>query len=291
MVAFEEIVEKRNAKGGAIEWTTPPECEHYVDRLQQAASRLAHENRQLRRVHDALGASVLQLMDVDMLKQRALWKAQFGEMQRSVEQLAERYPRERMAKWVMHWDHQVYKVLEAAYRTGLETLNESLQLPESLKVELALAPSQTTADAQTPPEKKQAAANAEVGASKAAAAGSLSSSSTEATESAASAAASAEAAEAAAASKRAVASNAPASALVFRPPLEELRSLYYRELKKFVSVPASFKGLDGTNAEVYHAMAGHNTASLVRVYHKAELLLRFQRHTFLLRDVENSVEC
>jgi hypothetical protein len=29
-------------------------------------------------------------------------------------------PSERMAKWVLHWDQQVYKALEAGYQMGLE---------------------------------------------------------------------------------------------------------------------------------------------------------------------------
>lgn len=36
LVAFEDLVEKRNGRGAAIEWTTPTECEHYVERLQHA---------------------------------------------------------------------------------------------------------------------------------------------------------------------------------------------------------------------------------------------------------------
>ena len=114
-----------------------------------------------------------------------------------------------MRRWVLHWDHQVYKALEASYASGLETLNESLALPESLRVELGFFGG---------------------GCSDAGA------------------------------------------ALALRPSLEEVRSVYYRELKKFVSLPAAFRGLDGVNGRVYAAMAGRNPRSLVRVYVKAELL-------------------
>ena len=37
--------------------------------------------------------------------------------------------------------------------------------------------------------------------------------------------------------------------LAFRPPLEELRASYYREMKKFISIPNSFTGL-GDNKKV-----------------------------------------
>ena len=68
LMAFEEIVEKRNTHGGVIEWRTPTEYERYVERLQQAATKLAHENRQLRHIHHELSTSVVLLMDIDMLK-------------------------------------------------------------------------------------------------------------------------------------------------------------------------------------------------------------------------------
>ena len=110
----------------------------------------------------------------------AVWQ----EMQGQVTALSERYPTDRMRRWVFHWDRQVYKVLEAAYCTGLETLNESLQLPDSLRVELGFF------------------------------------------------------------------HNTEPGALQFKPSLEEIRSVYYRELKKFVSVPNAFKGLNGHNGEV-----------------------------------------
>lgn len=56
----------------------------------------------------------------------------------------------------------------------------------------------------------------------------------------------------------------------FRPPVEELRSSYYREMKKFISVPTAFAGFGA--AQVYRRMADTNGASLVQVYRKSELL-------------------
>ncbi len=54
--------------------------------------------------------------------------------------------------------------------------------------------------------------------------------------------------------------------LQFRPPLEELRAGYYREMKKFISIPSLFTGFG--NAEVFAPMAERNAASLTQVYRK-----------------------
>ncbi|CAM9185799.1 unnamed protein product, partial [Choristocarpus tenellus] len=64
----------------------------------------------------------------------------------------------------------------------------------------------------------------------------------------------------------------------FKPPLEELRSSYYREMKKFVGIPNAFEGLG--NTQVYREMAPANSQFLLRVFEKAEDI--FQRLANLL---------
>ncbi|CAM9184751.1 unnamed protein product, partial [Discosporangium mesarthrocarpum] len=53
-----------------------------------------------------------------------------------------------------------------------------------------------------------------------------------------------------------------------KPPLEEIRSSYYREMKKFVGIPSAFEGLG--NSQVYRDMAPANSQFLLRVFEKAE---------------------
>ena len=62
------------------------------------------------------------------------------------------------------------------------------------------------------------------------------------------------------------------SLLQFRPPLEELRASYYREMRKFVALPTSFQGLGATAAAIFAPMTQRNAASLVQVYRKGEIL-------------------
>ena len=165
----------------------------------QKATAIEKENAELRRAHDKLSSHVVSLLQIDLLRQRELWKAQWGEIMQTLNGLKAKYPAERMGRWLRFWDEQIYKAIEASYKTGLETLNENLQT-EGHRVELVFAHGM----------------------------------------------------------------------LQLKPSMEDLRQLYYREMKKFISFPNKFQGLG--NVSVYQRMAPSNMASLVRVYENAETL-------------------
>ena len=57
--------------------------------------------------------------------------------------------------------------------------------------------------------------------------------------------------------------------LTFRPPFEELKIKYYREIKMFIGIPLMFQGLGGST-DVYRKMPDSNAAGLINVYQKAE---------------------
>jgi len=59
--------------------------------------------------------------------------------------------------------------------------------------------------------------------------------------------------------------------LSFRPPLEELKQRYYKEIRLFISIPINFQGLGG-NPDIYRKMPDKNASCLVHVYTKAEEL-------------------
>lgn len=59
--------------------------------------------------------------------------------------------------------------------------------------------------------------------------------------------------------------------LKLKPPLEELKTNYYKEIKSFISLPLSFKGLDGA-AHIYKAMPDRNQQGIAVVFQKAEEL-------------------
>lgn len=59
--------------------------------------------------------------------------------------------------------------------------------------------------------------------------------------------------------------------LQFRPPFEEIRSKYYREIRKFISIPKNFKGL-GDNQAMFQSVIENNSSLYESVYSKAEVL-------------------
>jgi dynein heavy chain 2 len=60
--------------------------------------------------------------------------------------------------------------------------------------------------------------------------------------------------------------------LQFRPPFEEVRAKYYRELKKFINIPTMFKGVG--DGKIYSQMLDRNSEALFVVYKKAEILFQ-----------------
>ena len=61
-------------------------------------------------------------------------------------------------------------------------------------------------------------------------------------------------------------------ATAFHPKMEELRSTYYKQMRKFITMPNAFKGLG--NSRKFARMASSNSSSLVNVYNKAEDLFK-----------------
>ena len=60
--------------------------------------------------------------------------------------------------------------------------------------------------------------------------------------------------------------------LQFRPPFEEVRAKYYREMKKFISIPLHFRGVSD-DTSIYPPLIEHHASAFSVVYAKAEKLL------------------
>ena len=136
--AFIDIVSKPSLTRDEfnVSWSNPAECENYIKTLQDAAEKLSSENRSLRRVHESLISQTISLMNVDLLRQTDMWKGKWRDIKERMNAVRSRYSERDCRSWVMHWDHQMYKALEASYQMMLESLNE--QLPE-IKIELVFA--------------------------------------------------------------------------------------------------------------------------------------------------------
>ena len=200
LLDFDECVKGRgNKNGNDVTWSEPGECERYVGQLQKSADNLSRENRRLRHAHLRMVDATLALMNTDILRQKERWKKRWNDLWEMGGNVGKSYSKDHLDKWYLHWDHQVYKALEAGYRFGLESLSEFLP---DIKCELVFSGRQ----------------------------------------------------------------------LQFRPAVEELRTKYYKEMKKFINMPNAFEGFG--NKDVYKKMPDLNSSSLIHVYEKAEVLFK-----------------
>uniref|UniRef100_A0A670Y532 Dynein cytoplasmic 2 heavy chain 1 n=1 Tax=Pseudonaja textilis TaxID=8673 RepID=A0A670Y532_PSETE len=63
--------------------------------------------------------------------------------------------------------------------------------------------------------------------------------------------------------------------LQFKPPFEEVRARYYREMKRFISIPNQFKGVSETDEEcIFSVMTERNASGFLTTFSKAEDLFR-----------------
>ncbi len=59
--------------------------------------------------------------------------------------------------------------------------------------------------------------------------------------------------------------------LQFRPPIEEIRAKYYRDMKKFINIPLLFRGVSEISSHsetIFHRLINRNAKSLLTVYKK-----------------------
>lgn len=195
---FEDAVHARS-----VSWEDQGECAAYVTRLQASAERMVAAITSIQGAHESLARDVAGVAALDVLRQQQLLRRTVRTVRTTVEPFVRGQPVERAAPWLRHWDRQLYKALEASWRTALESLSESLP---PIRCDLVLA----------------------------------------------------------------------GRRVAFRPPLEELRASYYRDVKRAVALPSSLRPLleagGDEDAGLFRAMMERNAAALAGVYRKAEIL-------------------
>ena len=62
----------------------------------------------------------------------------------------------------------------------------------------------------------------------------------------------------------------------FRPPMEEIKAKYYRDMKKFISIPNMFKGVGDSVGEelIFPAIIDRNASGFVTCFKKAAELFK-----------------
>lgn len=89
---FEHII--KNPKGAkshgnttVVTWSDPIDIEYYIKSVQVKATELIAENRRLRKVHLSLVDQMVELMNIDLLKNKNTWKDKLGTMRKQIEQV------------------------------------------------------------------------------------------------------------------------------------------------------------------------------------------------------------
>ena len=65
---------KKQASQSFITWDNAEELENYITKIQEAANQIINENKRLRKIHNSALDTVLVLFDVDLVKQKHVWK-------------------------------------------------------------------------------------------------------------------------------------------------------------------------------------------------------------------------
>uniref|UniRef100_A0A287A3H7 Dynein cytoplasmic 2 heavy chain 1 n=1 Tax=Sus scrofa TaxID=9823 RepID=A0A287A3H7_PIG len=101
-LAFEQIIKNSKAGSGGksqITWDNPKELEGYIQKLQNAAERLATENRKLRKWHTTFCEKVVGLMNIDLLRQQQRWKDGLQELRTGLASVEAQCPLTWQSKW------------------------------------------------------------------------------------------------------------------------------------------------------------------------------------------------
>uniref|UniRef100_A0A0M3IQN8 DHC_N1 domain-containing protein n=1 Tax=Ascaris lumbricoides TaxID=6252 RepID=A0A0M3IQN8_ASCLU len=113
-LTFEKLIiagKKGDAAIATVTWDNPKKLQEFIEKLQEAAQRLTIRNRKLRKAHSEVCEKVIELMNLDLLKEVNKWKDIMLEIRAKFAE-QERYAgsKSNMRPWLVHWDRQLYKV-------------------------------------------------------------------------------------------------------------------------------------------------------------------------------------
>lgn len=107
--AFEFIIKnpkgKRGDDGKSVTWNDPVEIEAYIKQVQLKATELISENRRLRMVHINIIDMIIELMNVDLLKNKGLWKENLNKIRKIIESITKQRQPELCKLWLTHLNY------------------------------------------------------------------------------------------------------------------------------------------------------------------------------------------
>ena len=216
--AFENFLRNPNLNGikvlpdGRVKlnWQSPNELFTYVSKMQHLVESFSLEIRRLRRSHFHLSTLVGDLYDKHLRKSQSKWKNVLSDIRELIYrvELENSYDPSHLLAWQVHWDYQLYKVLEFWYSCCFHGFHDSLP---DIQLDLVLKN----------------------------------------------------------------------DVLQFRPPLEEVRSKYMREIRYFLTIPRGFRGVTKLNiglSNLFCQIMERNSIHLLNLISEAEnIIFRLQR--------------
>ncbi|BFF95328.1 cytoplasmic dynein 2 heavy chain 1 [Drosophila madeirensis] len=186
---------QRLVQSETVAWQDESSVQRYVNILQAAVSKLSADNTLLVGYHEQAKRTVMKLMATDLLTQNQIWKDELRHLRELLATL-ERQGYTHLDAFKLHWDHQLYKVLEYQYILGLLDMNN--KLPD-IHIKLVLRQRE----------------------------------------------------------------------LCFSPPEEEIRDLYFSQLRRFIERPCNFHGLSEHSSELFKSMVTVNRHHFGPLYKRA----------------------
>lgn len=147
---------------------------------------------------------IMKLMNVDLLRQGEIWKDEMRHL-RDIMASLEAKGFQNLQAFKLHWDHQLYKVLEQQYLEGLTDLNT--KLPD-IQIEIIFRQQR----------------------------------------------------------------------LQFRPPIEEIKSKYYSQLRKFLERPLRFRGLSDQSSKIFKVMVDRYKKFQSKEHGQVSILIKIHRN-------------
>ena len=125
-VAFEAQIKSIASDSNKMVWNKPEELERFSRNLMKSAEAFKMKNEAIKREHLRLEDLTLQLVETDLVRRMDKWKEIILNIREKVQIIKDSYGEEESSNWRLHWDKQLYKVLELHYASGLSTLVDRL---------------------------------------------------------------------------------------------------------------------------------------------------------------------
>lgn len=120
ILEFEDVINKAKSKDSTnVTWKETSKLEKYVNDIQVAANNLMEQNRKYRKIHMNIGDMIVNLANIDLVKNKSLWKEKLDAIRKVIENTCANKEERKVRLWKIHWDHQIYKALETQYKIGL----------------------------------------------------------------------------------------------------------------------------------------------------------------------------